>query len=105
MRPAEWLRELDRDAASGRLLQRCVAVVPGFVVAGLVVGAALGFVLVVITALVLPDEAVVAGPDGAPTVVPYDRSSLVVLGPLLGLVVGGAVGAVLAARRCHALRR
>ena len=103
-RAGQWLRELDGDVLSGRLLQRCVVVAPMLVAAGLVLGAAIGLALVVLAALVLPTEAVVAGPDGSPRVVPYDRSVLVVLGPLVGSLVGGGAGAVLAARRCRALR-
>ena len=104
-RAGQWLRELDRDALSGRLLQRCVLVAPIYVVAGVILGAAAGFVLVIVAALVLPGETVVAGPDGSLEVVPYDRSGLVVLWPALGFVVGGVVGAVLSGLRCRALRR
>ena len=84
----EWLRQLDRDAAAGRLYSRRAVYVPAWGAASAVLGAVLAFGLV----FLLPETTTVRGPSAKQEVLPRDNSGAVVLLPTAGLLVGLVVG-------------
>ena len=93
-----WLRHLDEDAFSGALWRRPVFLVPFCVLAGVLVGATLGFAGGAVFAAVQPNSFVRPGPDGAPITVANDYTVIPFVtglgGAAFGLLCGGLLPAV-----------